>query len=216
MGFRANGEAIFAARPVRPFRQAVTHQQRDWKLPARLVRNALWAKLPPIKNPAGWSFESISPDRVPAEVWTPATQTWAARERGPEVYGYYLACPFMRFELFLVRRQQQPVGCFLIGFDLGQARLADVWVLQPSAEWYEAAYRLALVASLTDRTVVEVITMASMAWRLEALKRCGFREFRRESVMVLAEQDVPVEGLDCQLVDNDIAFLTSGTPAYVT
>jgi hypothetical protein len=216
MGFRPANEAYFVARPVRPFRQAVRHQQRDWRLPARLARNALWARFPAIKNPAGWSFELIGPDRVPNDLWSMGAAPWAARERLPLVYAHYLGCPFMRFRLFLIHRQQRPVGCFLIGFVLGQARVADLWLLEQSPEWYDAAYRLALVASLTDPTVVEVIGLASIRWRLDALKRCGFREFRREPVMVCPFEDVPPDGFDCQLLDNDTAFLTFGTPSFVT
>ena len=216
MGFRPANEAVFFARPVRPFRQATTHQQRDWKLPARLVRNALWATFPTIKNPVGWSFESIAPDRVPAELWSLPASPWTVRERSPPVYAHYLACPFTRFELFLIHRQRQLAGGFLIGFALGQARVADVWLLDPTSEAYEAAYRLALVASLTDPHIAEVIALASIASRFAALQRCGFREFRREPIMVFPAKNVPEAGFDCQLLDNDLAFLTFGTPAYVT
>jgi hypothetical protein len=216
MGFGPANEAVFFARPVRPFRQAFKHQQRDWRLPARVVRNALWATFPIIKKPVGWSIEPISPTAVPAELWSPHASPWPTRERSSFVYAHYLACPFMRFQLFLIHLRQRPVGCILIGFALGQARVADVWVIEPSPECYEAAYRLALVASLTDPTVVEVIALASIPWRLDALQRCGFREFRRESIMVCPFEDVPSGGFDCQLLDNDTAFLTFSAPSYVT
>jgi hypothetical protein len=116
----------------------------------------------------------------------------------------------------LVRRQSQPVGCFLLGCDAGQARVADVWLLQQTVEWYEAAVQLALVASLTNPTVVEVIASASTAPLMEGFQRCAFDVFRRERIMVFPPSNLPADGYDCQLLDNDMAFLSSGAPAYVT
>jgi hypothetical protein len=216
MGFRPSNEVVFFARPVRPFRQAVTHPQRNWKLPARFLRNLLWAHIPPINRPSGWSFESIAPDRVPTELWSPPSSPLPTRERLPAVYAYYLQCPFTRLELFLVRRGQEPAGCFLIAFVQEQARVADLWLQHESPESYDAAYRLALAACLTDAKVAEAIACASQPLRLDALKRAGFREFRRESIMVFPADKVPAAGFDFQLMDNDIAYLNLGTTDYVT
>ena len=216
MGFRPANQAVFFARPVRPVRQAATHQQRDWKLPLRLIRNALWARFPTIKLPDGWTFELVTPDFVPTELWFPPTPSWAARERGPALYSHYLACPFVRFELFLFRFREQPVGGCLLGFASGQARVADLWLVKESADWFEAAYQAALAASLTDPTIAEVIACASIDPRLNALGQCGFREYRRESILVLPADRAPRDGFDCQLLDNDTAFLTLGSPEYVT
>lgn len=216
LGARPANEVVFLARPVRPFRQALTHPQRDWKLPARLVRNTFWAWAPPLTAPAGWSFEATAPNRVPAELWSPAAAGAAARERSPAGYACYLACPFLRFELFLARRGQQPAGCFLIGFVQGQARVADLWLREPSPEAYEAAYRLALAAALTDPAAVEVIASASVAARLEALRRCGLREYRREPIQVWPADQAPPDGFDCQMAENDTAFLAFEAPVYMT
>jgi hypothetical protein len=216
MGFRPANEAVFFARPVRPFRQAATHPQRNWKLPARLIRNLLWARLPPIKRLAGWSLESVAPDRVPAEVWSPPVSPMPSRERLPSVYAHYLNCPFTRFELFLIRRGEEAAGCILLAFVRGQARIADLWLLDESPEAYQAAYHLALVASLGDPTIVEVIACASLPLRCDALKQAGFREYRRESIMVFPADKVLPGGFDSQLLDNDTAFLSFGATDYVT
>jgi hypothetical protein len=89
-------------------------------------------------------------------------------------------------------------------------------MLHESPEGYEAAYRLALAASLIDPSVAEVIAVASSPLRLTALPKCGFREFRRESIMVSSTDELPPDGIDFQLVDNDAAFLSFGTPEYMT
>jgi hypothetical protein len=216
MGFRPANEVVFFARPVRPFRQAATHPQRNWKLPARLVRNLLWARLPSIKRPTGWSLEPAAPDRVPAELWSPPASLLPSRERLPFVYAHYLKCPFTRFEFFLIRRGEEPAGCILLAFVGRQARVADLWLLRESPEAYEAAYRLALIASLTDPTVVEVVACVSVPLRCDALNQSGFREYRRESITVFPENKVPPSGFDSQFLDNDTAFLSFGATDYVT
>jgi hypothetical protein len=216
LGFRPVNEARFFARPLRPFRQAVTHPRRGWKLPARVLRNCLWSFFPPVKAPAGWSVESIAPDRVPAEVWSAPASSAGTPKRTPQVYAYFLTCLFLRFELFVLRCNQQPVGGLLMGFCMGQARVADLWLMHESPEAYQAAYQLALVAALTDATAVEVIACASTAMRQEALRHCRFREYQRESIMVLSSDPVSPDGFDWQLLDNDAAFLTFGRRDYIT
>lgn len=94
--------------------------------------------------------------------------------------------------------------------------MADLWLMRELPNAYKAAYRLALAAALTDPTAVEVIACASTTMRQEALRHCRFREYRHESIMVLTSEQVPPEGFDCQLLDNDTAFLTFGRRDYVT
>lgn len=216
MGFRPADQVVALARPVRSIRQAATHQVRNWKLPVRLLRNAIWATIPRIRIPAGWSFESVFPNQVPDEIWSPPATQWAVRQRSPALYAYYLACPIVRFELFLIRRGAQPAGCCLIGFVHGQARVADLWLIEESPENYAAGYKLALMAALTDPTVAEVVVHVSIPPRIDALMRCGFREYWREPVMVLPADSTPPDGFDCQLLDNDEAYLTTGATAYLT
>jgi hypothetical protein len=216
MGFRPANDAVFFARPVRPIRQAFTHQRRSWKLLPRLVRNAWWARVPRIAIPTGWTFEPVEPNDVPAELWSLPSSVYATRERLPATYAYYRACPFARFKLFLLRHQRQPTGCVLLSFVLGQARVADLWLREETPEGHEAAYSLALVASLTDPATAEVIACAAIGPRIDALQRCGFREYRREAIMVGGKGDSALNGFDCQLLDNDIAFLSFGAREYVT
>ncbi len=216
IGFRPAGEMALFACPVRPLRQAVTHQYRNWKLPLRLIRNALWSRSALGGGAPGWSFEPTTPDRVPPDLWSPPPTERAVRERSPSLYPYYLACPSHRFRLFLISHQGRPAGCCLIGFYRGQARIADLWLQDESPESYEDAYRVTLLASMTDPSVAEVVASTSDPSQQKALSRSGFREFRRDPIVTLPHRGLPAHGLDCQMLDNDSTFLATESPAYLT
>src|SRR5205823_7501108 len=47
IGFHPHGVLCWFARPVRPLAQALTTSERNWRLPARLVRNTWWRLSPP-------------------------------------------------------------------------------------------------------------------------------------------------------------------------
>ena len=67
-GFKPIGEMQFYSRPLRPFYQCLTHQRRNLKLPARWVRNLIWAQRYGHAVPGGWTAEPIEPDQILAEV----------------------------------------------------------------------------------------------------------------------------------------------------
>jgi hypothetical protein len=149
-------------------------------------------------------------------MWIPQGEAAMVRERQPTVYDLYRRCPFMKFEFFLLRRQSAAIGCFMIGFAFGQARVVDLWLLEESRECYEAAYRLAISAARSDSRVAEVIAATSSRLRLEAALSCGFREYKRDAILVAYSGGLQVAEIDFQLLDNDAAFITNGKHEYVT
>jgi hypothetical protein len=46
MGFGMLGDCSTWARPLRPLRQMYDHQDQDWRLPARYLRNLWWSRVP--------------------------------------------------------------------------------------------------------------------------------------------------------------------------
>ena len=65
-GFRPIGDMLFYSRPLRPFRQFLTHQRRNIKLPARWLRNLIWAHRAGRQTPEGWTAVPVDPDEIPA------------------------------------------------------------------------------------------------------------------------------------------------------
>ena len=215
IGFRPANDCYRLARPLRPIRQAVTHPHRNWKLPARFVRNSLWSLASTVKSPAGWSLHESDPGSVPAEIWRPAYRGTLQRDRSHQVYTHLLGYPLKGFQFFVARKQNEVTGGFLLSIRDGQARIADLWLLDQSDENYEAMYRLAVAAAMKTGAV-EVATCASTAVRLKALERCAFRRFACDPIMVLPGERIPSAEIDVQMIDSDSAFLSSGTPDYLT
>lgn len=216
LGFHSANDAITLARPVRPVRQVLTHQYRNWKLPLRLVRNMWWSLVSPSHPPSGWSCEKTLPQMIPESLWHNSTPGPLTRRRSPAQVAYFLSCPIARFELFLAKLDGEPRACFLLSFVPGQVRITDLWLTPETAEHYDEVYALAVKAAIADPSVAEVTARASTEVRIKALRRCGFRVVRRQPIMVRPLTMVPPEGLDCQFIDNDAAFLNAGAPAYLT
>jgi hypothetical protein len=203
--------------PVRPWLQARTHQYKSWKLPLRLMRNALWHRAAPSRSPPGWDYQCVELGAVPDPIWTargePGT-LW--RRRSPSLAAYYLACPGVRFRLFLARENGVARGCFLLALCNGTARIADLWLVNANQVGYERMYCLALVASQEAEDVAEVIAYSSIVSRAGALQRCGFRCHSELRLMAYSQGGLPFQTLDCQMIDNDAAFLHGAGPAYLT
>src|ERR1700687_3253313 len=64
-GYRLFADLEAYARPLRPLQQTVTHQRKDWKLPARLARNLAWTLRYNPAIPPGWTAEPIEPILLP-------------------------------------------------------------------------------------------------------------------------------------------------------
>lgn len=215
--FQAIGSVRTLARPIRPWLQARTHQRRNWKLPPRLLFNTWWSATNPIQAPAGWDCVSVQPSDVPDRIWSakgePGT-LWRRRDAG--ITAYYLACPGVRFGLFLARENREPQGCFLLSFLPGVAKIADLWVVDPTRERYECMYRLATVAAHQDGGAAEMLTYSSIESRTAALERAGFRIQLDDKLMALSRSSLPQQAIDCQMLDNDTAFLHGRNPFYLT
>jgi hypothetical protein len=215
--FERVGVVATYARPIRPWLQTRTHQYRNWKLPARLARNSGWAISAPVRKPQTWDFRPVSPTAVPDAVWSAAGvpgTLWRLREA--RIAAYFLACPSIEFQLYLALKDGSPQGGFLLSFAPGVARIADLWVVEPSTDRLEAMYRLALVAAYSTGHAAEVVSYASIDSRADALGRCGFRALIESDLMAYSATGCPTEAIDCQMIDNDAAFLYDLAPEYLT
>jgi hypothetical protein len=215
--FKPVGKVRTLARPLRAWTQFRTHQYRNWKLPARLARNAWWSRTASMRVPSGWDCKSVEPNSVPCHIWIASGEPGALwRKRSPEVISYYLRCPAVKFRLFLARENSSPQGAFVLAITNGVARIADLWLINASEERYERVYRLAVAASYEFEEVAEVSAYSSIASRTAALRRCGFRSQRESQLMAFSRVDLPIRTFDCQMIDNDAAFLHGESPAYLT
>lgn len=216
-GFKPVGEMRFYSRPLRPFRQFLTHQRRNAKLPARWVRNLIWTRRLGRAVPEGWTTAPIDPEQLPSEVLPASSVDVLACERTPAQFRYLMTCPVTRFALYLVRQNQVPRGYFLLSFAPGQARVADAWISGASEDWI-ALYRLAVATAFEDRNAAEITAASCLVAGQSALEQIGFRRHRVLPVMLsdpkkrLLASPMP----NLQFIDNDFAFWHPGRPDYET
>jgi hypothetical protein len=68
-GFVEHTRQWNGARPLRPVRQILTHQTRNWKLAPKLVRNCLWAMPKSIRSYKNWKATEILPREISREIY---------------------------------------------------------------------------------------------------------------------------------------------------
>ncbi|HEX4809727.1 MAG TPA: hypothetical protein VH325_12395 [Bryobacteraceae bacterium] len=216
-GFRPIGEMQFFSRPLRPFRQLLTHQRRNFKLPARWLRNLVWTKRYGRAVPKGWTASQIDPQGLPREVLPAENNEVLVPERNTDQFRYLASCPVARFALFLVKQQAVPRGYFLLSFTPGQARVADAWIIGGSEAW-KVLYRLAVAAAFENASIAEITAASCLNVGQRALEQIGFRRHRTLPIMLsdpkkrLAGTPIP----HLQLIDSDFAFWHPGRPDYET
>lgn len=203
--FAETAHAWTAARPLRPVRQILTHQEQNWKLPARLARNFAWSKSRAAKPLPGWKSVSISPDEI------------VYRERPPEFFSWLLRCPTAHFSLHGISKDGEPQGHFVITVIRGQARVA-VWLRQPSPEHWRAAYSLAQGTALGLKDAFEIAARGTDGPSAAAAAKSGLHVVNRAPVYLLNKRTgfrFPPD-FQFQFSEDDQAFLDTGVAQYYT
>jgi hypothetical protein len=205
-GFAECARQWEGARPLRPLRQMFTHQRRDWKLPARLARNAMWA----IRPIAGMGrFVEVTPERVNA-----ATSTHGM-PRSPAFFEFLAKCPMTPFRFFAIADGERERGYFVLSLVRRQARVAGLWLRE--GDW-RGAYALALRAAKGISGANEVIAAGTGAETKGAAAAAGFHVLDGPPVYLLNKKGklrLPPD-FQFQLSDDDHAFLDTGAADYRT
>jgi hypothetical protein len=212
IGFKPFNDVSFFAKPLRPLAQIVSHQFRNWKSPARLIRNFAWSRRA-IASAPGWSSRPVDAGEIRA--WPePGGATVLVRDA--KKFEYFSKCDLIRPRLYSVEREGHQAGYFYLVFVPGQARIADAWAIDPVA-WTQL-YALAIERALDDPGTNEITTIAGLEVAQEALEHSGFRRRRVERLMIYDPKKVldPSTRLHFQMIDNDAFFRHSGRPDYDT
>jgi hypothetical protein len=217
IGFRPHGELCCFARPVRPLGQVLTTNERNWKLPARLVRNTFWQLSPPLSFPRGWSAPPMAPEEIPKGLWPQPSPDTAVTARDAPFYRYFVDSPSTRHVLFGLEKGRELVGYFCLAFAPHVARIADLWLPSMDVDDWRDGFRTAAVLAARDKDVYEVSAWASTPLGTEGLCRAGFRLRDRSPVSVFRDARV-LEGrkLHVQMLDCDASFLSGETVSYLT
>jgi hypothetical protein len=204
LGFSDVGTANTWARPLRPLRQALHHQRRNWRLAPRYLRN-LWHSRFPLRPTIGdWSIA------LAAEYATPQ------REAG--FFSYLGTCSeanVLTFRLFKGKRDE---GCITLATASLQARVAGVWLKEPSAGNWKIALSLAQEMAVQHTDACEILFRGSCENSTLAAKSAGMVLVGKEVVAVRrASGSVTPLPISDQLWDNDAFFLSAGRrPEFAT
>lgn len=215
-GFKEYTRQWRGACPLHPIRQILTHQNRNWKLAPRLVRNWWWSVRgrTPREN---WKAIEISPEQIQPASCVPSPAEALFSPRPPAFFAYLLRCPAARFRLYGIFDSGESRGYFVTGVVRAQARIAGIWLCQPTQNAWAAAYFLARRTAQTWNEPNEVVVAGSGDTAREGAARAGFRMIGGTAVYVLDPKKNLLLSPDFQfqLSDDDAGFLES-TAAYWT
>ena len=210
----ANTMQVFA-RPLRPLRQMLSHQSRDYKLPARTVRNLLWRYVPPIKRPSGWRAEPSEAARLTALFPTEVHDRLVCA-RSVDFFRYLAECKSATFWIFTMFNGSAAAGYFVLSEVPGHVRIADIWTTSQSLDAYASAYMTAAATALEVSRAAELVAASAWPVAQQAIQQAGFRLRESTPVMVYSKSLGPKRIYDFQMVDSDAAFLRQIRPEYRT
>ncbi len=206
-GFKEVTQAWLGVRPLRPLRQMLFHQTRDWKLLVRLARNTWWSMAPMARGGNAWSAAEASADDFDPPVWCP---------RSPGFFRYIEQCPTIHLRLYRLLAKGIEEGWFALSVVQKQARIAGVWLKDPSSANWRSAYRAAQEVAGSIAEAYEIAAAGSAGASEMAAQHAGFRIVRREPVYLLQKVGTPLMPFEFQLADNDEFFLSAGGPAFLS
>jgi hypothetical protein len=199
-GFQHAGEALTWARPIRPLRQMFRHQAKNMGLVGRAARNLWWSVSPSRAVPGG--FRAVPSSSV----------------RDGAFFQYLTQCPMADFLSFTILRKGQSAGSFALSICGDQARVAGIWLEDPSdsANW-RAAFLLAQEAALRHTGCSELIARAALEASAAGAAQAGMRIRKRFPAFLYSKHDWRgAFPLQFQLVDNDEVFLRGADAGFLT
>jgi len=217
-GFVECAQQWNGARPLRPVRQILTHQDRNWKLGPRFIRNFLWAS--PKKREGSfhqaWKSEEIAPDEISKELYSLSPGDARFSPRPPAYFEYLLRCPIARVRLYGIRDERELKGHFAVGVLRGQARVAGVWLRNPDREAWKAAFYLAQRAARRIEGACEIVAAGTKGPSEEGAAQSGLRIVGHIPVYLLNKKEklaLPPD-FQFQLSDDDALFRDFGNYSY--
>jgi hypothetical protein len=210
-GFEELTRAWTAARPLRPFRQIFSHQQVNWKLGPRLIRNWLWSNSPALRASSGWKVIALNPSDISG------SDSWFC-PRDAAFFEYFLRCPVVEYRLYGMENESGPQGHFALGVLRGQARLAALSLRNAGLENLRIAYTLAQETAFGLRGAYEIAASGTVGISSDAAAQAGLRVMRNTPVYFFSRDGkftLP-KNFQFQLSDDDAAFLDTGAASFYT
>ncbi len=211
-GFVELTRAWTAARPLHPLRQILSHQQRNWKLGPRLIRNWLSSKSPARRTSSGWKVAALKTADISV-----SANSWFT-PRNAAFFEYFLRCPVVKYRLYGLSDESGPRGHFALGVVRGQARLSALSLRNAGLESLRNAYTLAQQSALGLTDACEIAASGTAGVSGDAAVEAGLRMIQTTPVYFFSQNGKFAfpENFQFQLSDDDAAFLDIGAASFYT
>lgn len=212
-GFKKITDVWKAGRPIRPWQQALTHQYRNWKLPARLVRNSLWANWPRVRISGLEEWALVESDAIALNI----NGSTAVVERPDGFFRYLKECPALRICPFRIERRSEQQGYVVLGFAGSQLRIAGIVLQHNSEDSLRAAHALIQKKAHADPSTFEVDAMGSTKESARAATSSGLRMAPEMTpVFLYRRPGVSIYPESFEMMDYDAVSRPFSGPAYWT
>ena len=213
LGFRQHTITWRATRPLRPVRQILSHPDRNWKLPPRLVRNFVWSLYPIAVPKNGWKAIAIAPQQS-AHLLNAISRDAHFLPRTQGFFEYLLRCPNAAFQLYMMQEPNGERGIFVLARVRRQVRLAGLWLRDPDHESWKQAYLLARRSAAQIAEGCEFVALGTQGPSADAATSSGLHLCDGPVVYLLDKKRNLTRNFQFQLCDYDSVFSDSGRVGY--
>src|SRR5215469_13778851 len=220
LGFKQLSNLQLYARVIRPFAQARARKSEGWKGPLRLARNIVWTLAPLPAVPTGWFAARVTQfdDSPLAPLRTRTTVESTVCQHSPATLNYMLCCPGARFSAFLLSKEKEPCGYFMLSWVNRQCRIADVSLNSTAFCDWQAAFALATRTAADDPETCEIQAASSLPFMSDAILPNGFRLRDSLPVFLSDPHDLLSGGppLYLSLLDGEASYLSDPDYPFLT
>lgn len=220
LGFKQLPNVQLYARVIRPFAQARARKLEGWKSPIRIARNIVWSLAPLPAVATGWSAARVTQfdDSPLAPLRMRTTVESTICKHSPAMLNYMLCCPGARFSAFLLSKEKEPCGYFMLSWVNRQCRIADVSLNSTASSDWQAVFALATRTAADDPETCEIEAASSLPFMSDAILCNGFR--LRESLPVFLSDPhdllLGAPPLHLNLVDGEASYLNDPHYPFLT
>ena len=198
LGFSVVAEPITWTRPLRPWKRLLQNGL-DLDVARSLPGKIRWAQIPLRSVGRQWTVVEATPG--------PSDPPVPSFERGPGFFDYLDRCPIASCLRFHILHEGRKVGWFAMVVGKLQARLAGMWLEDPTEENWRIAFNLAQTVTLERTSALEFTARSSTASSAAGAAQAGMHVEKRTPVFLRSESGSEPPPLQYQLCDNDDVFL---------
>jgi len=184
-GYKPYNSISFLYRPLRPISPALS--LKDWKMPARILRNLGQYSFPRASMPAGWRVSRVEPSEISESLFPRPLTDEAVSMRSPELLTHIMKCPVVQdASCYVLHHRNAARAYFCLIYLRGQARLVDFGPVNLDRQTATALGLAAQCVARSDfKKVLDIHVATTEQSVREGLVRSGFRVKAEEPIKVV-------------------------------